>query len=118
VIAPMIGRWAALLLQRLGDVLEPPRSDRRSLLVGEVSWAQIGVVTALVLLLTVLGLGAKGLLVLGVAGAVAFAIGLASERRRGGLDADALAAAAAACEMLALVGIAAAFPAIASPWTA
>ena len=117
VVAPMIGRWAALLLQRLGDALEPPRNDKRSLLVGEVSWAQVGVVTALVALITVLGLGGYGLIVLAVAGAVAFALGLTSERRKGGLDGDALAAAAAACEVIALVGIAAVAPALASPWT-
>jgi adenosylcobinamide-GDP ribazoletransferase len=118
VVAPLIGRWAALLLQRLGDVLEPASNDRRSLIVGEVSWAQVGIVTGLVTLITVLGLGVSGLLVLAAAGAVAFAIGLTSERRRGGLDGDALAAAAAACELIAFIGIAALAPAIASPWVA
>jgi adenosylcobinamide-GDP ribazoletransferase len=118
VLAPLIGRWSALLLQRLGDVLEPPASDRRSLVVGEVGWGQVGVVTALVGLLAVLGLGWTALLVVGGAGAVALAVGLGSESRRGGLDGDSLAAAAAACEVLALVAIAAIAPATVSPWSA
>jgi adenosylcobinamide-GDP ribazoletransferase len=117
VVAPLIGRWAALLLQRLGDVLEAPAGDRRSLVVGEIGWAQVGIVTGLVALIAVLGLGWSALAVVAAAGAVAFAVGLASERRRGGLDGDALAAAAACCEVLAFLGIAAVAPALLSPWT-
>jgi adenosylcobinamide-GDP ribazoletransferase len=117
VLAPLIGRWAALTLQRLGDVLEPPAPERRSLIVGEVGWGQVGVVTGLVTLLAVLGLGWGALLVLAVVAAVAFGIGLASERKRGGLDAHNLAAVAAVCEAIALIGAAALAPALVSPWT-
>ena len=117
VLAPLIGRWAALALQRLGDVLEPPVPERRSLIVGEVGWGQVGIVTALVALLAVLGLGWSALLVLAVVAAVAFGIGLASERKRGGLDSHGLAAVAAVCEVIALIGAAAIAPAVLSPWT-
>jgi adenosylcobinamide-GDP ribazoletransferase len=117
VLAPLIGRWAALALQRLGDVLEPPAPERRSLIVGEVGWGQVAVVTALVALLAVLGLGWSSLLILAVVAAVAFGIGLASERKRGGLDSHGLAAVAAVCEVIALIGAAAIAPAVLSPWT-
>lgn len=118
VVAPLLGRWAALALQRLGDVLEPPAPDRRSLVVGGVSWLQLGVVTALVGVVAVLGLGAVALVLLAMCGAIAFVAGLVVERARGGLDGHSLAAVAAACEVLALVGIAAIAPALVSPWSA
>lgn len=116
VVAPLCGRWAALALQRLGDVLEPAMPERRSLVVGGVSWLQLGVVTALVAVIAVLGLGATALLLLAVIGAVAFVAGLVAERARGGLDGYTLAAVAAACEVIALVGVAAMAPALTSPW--
>jgi adenosylcobinamide-GDP ribazoletransferase len=117
VVAPLVGRWAALALQRLGDLLEPPLAERRSLVVGEVSWGALGLVTLLVSVLAVLGLGWPALLILLAVGAIAFAIGLAVEKQRGGLDADTLAAVAALCEVIALVGAAAIAPAVASAWS-
>jgi adenosylcobinamide-GDP ribazoletransferase len=118
VVAPLIGRWAALALQRLGDLLEAPAPDRRSLVVGEVSWGTLALVTAGVAVIAGLGLGLAGLLLLVAAAAVAFAIGLVAEKRRGGLDASTLAAVAALAEVIALVGAAALAPALVSPWTA
>jgi cobalamin synthase len=118
VVAPLVGRWSALALQRLGDLLEPPLSERRSLVVGEVSWGALGLVTLLVSVIAVLGLGWPSLLILLAVGAIAFAIGLAVEKQRGGLDADTLAAVAALCEVIALVGAAAIAPAVASAWVA
>jgi len=117
VVAPLIGRWAALCLQRLGDVLEPPVSGRRSLLVGGVTWLQVGIVTALVGIVAVLGLGLASLLLLAAVAALTFLAGLVVERRRGGLDGHALAAVAAVCEVIALIGVAAIAPALTSPWS-
>jgi len=117
VVAPLIGRWSALVLQRLGEVLEPPSPERRSLLVGGVTWLQIGIVTGLVALVGVLALGVGALLILAVVAVASFVVGLAVERGRGGLDGHSLAAVAALCEVVALVGIAAIAPALVSPWT-
>lgn len=116
VIAPLVGRWAALALQRLGQVIDVPEPDRRSLVVGAVSWATLGVVTALVALLAVLGVGAAGLLLLILPAGLALAVGVVVERTRGGLDAPTLGAVAAACELIVFVGVAAIAPATASPW--
>ncbi len=118
VVAPLLGRWAALALQRLGDVLEPPTPDRRSLVVGGVSWLQLGIVTGLVALVAILALGAPALILLAVTAAIAVVAGLVVERARGGLDGHSLAAVAAVCEVITLVGIAAIAPAIVSPWIA
>lgn len=118
VIAPLVGRWAALALQRLGQVIDVPEPDRRSLVVGAVSWTTLGVVTALVALLAVLGVGAAGLLLLILPAGLALAVGVVVERTRGGLDAPTLGAVAAACELIVFVGIAAIAPATASPWVA
>lgn len=117
VVAPLVGRWSALCLQRLGDLLEPPMSGKRSLLVGDVSWLQVGVVTALVAVIAVLGLGFGALLVLAALAAVTFVVGLLVERGRGGLDGHSLAAVAALCEVCALIGIAGLAPALTSPWS-
>jgi len=117
VVAPLIGRWCALALQRLGQLVEPPLGDRRSLVVGEVGWGSLAIVTVLVSMLAVLGLGWASLLVLLAAGAIAFAIGLAVEKQRGGLDGDTLAAVAAIGEVIALIGAAAIAPALRSAWT-
>lgn len=116
VVAPLAGRWAALALQRLGDVLEPPAPEHRSLLVGELSWGQLALVTFFVAIIAVMGLGWSALLILVAACAVAFAIGLASEKSRGGLDASTLAAVAALVEVIALVAAAAIAPALTTPW--
>lgn len=117
VVAPLVGRWSALCLQRLGDVLEPPVSGRRSLLVGGVTWWQVGIVTALVAIVAVLGLGFAALLILAAVGALIFVLGLVVERNRGGLDGHALAAVAALAELGALIGVAALAPALTSPWS-
>jgi adenosylcobinamide-GDP ribazoletransferase len=117
VVTPLVGRWAALALQSLGEVIEPPVADRRSLLVGDVGWGQAIVVTAAVAVVAVVALGWAALLILVVAAAVGFGIGLATERSRGGLDGQTLAATAAVCEVVALIGIAAIAPALASPWS-
>ncbi len=117
IVVPLVGRWSALMLQRLGEVLEPPAADRRSLLVGEVTWAQVGVVSALVAIAAVIAVGWGALLILLIAGALAFVIGFLVERGRGGLDGQSLAATAAVCELIALVGIAAIAPAITSAWS-
>jgi cobalamin synthase len=116
IVVPLVGRWSALTLQRLGEVLEPPAADRRSLLVGDVTWGQVGMVSAIVVVAAVVAVGWSALLILLVAGLLSFVIGFLVERGRGGLDGHTLAATAAVCELIALVGIAAIAPAVTSAW--
>ncbi|HRC55104.1 MAG: hypothetical protein IPI49_18170 [Myxococcales bacterium] len=104
--ACVTGRWAAAFLQGIGDpILDPPA---RSLVCAAPPAWELAALTAALAVTGALALGPRMLLALGAAAAVAFGLGLWAQRRRGGLDAEVVGAAALGGEGLALLVLAAA----------
>jgi cobalamin synthase len=101
----VIGRWSATFLQAIGDpVLDPPP---RSLVSAPPPAWMMGVATAVVAIAAVSALGWRMLLALALAAALSFALGLVAQRRRGGIDAAVIGAAALTGELIALLVLAA-----------
>ena len=97
----VVGRWAAVFLQALGDPIH--YDDKRSLVATPApAWltAAISVATAA---LTVWALGKAGIVALALTAIVAFGLGLATQKRDGGLTASTVAVAAAIGELIVLV---------------
>jgi adenosylcobinamide-GDP ribazoletransferase len=115
IVAPLVGRWAAVFLQAIADPA-PFERGARSLVVGQPTFPVIAVLTGLVGAAAILGLGWTGAIGLGGAAAIAFAIGLRAQRRDGGIDGDVVAAAAVLGELAIAIAAALAFPTPISPW--
>jgi cobalamin synthase len=99
--AAVVGRWAAIFLQALGDPIAA--DDRRSLVATPApAWltAAVSLATAA---LTVWALGKSGIIALALTAIVAFVLGLATQKRDGGLTASTVAVAAAIGEVIVLV---------------
>jgi cobalamin synthase len=109
IVSELIARWAALLLQRLGDPILDD-AERPGLAVGEVSWGVVGAITAAVVAIAAALYGGAGVAAVAAAGAAAFALGLEAQRRDGQPGGDALAAAAAIGGAIALCAAAWAAP--------
>lgn len=98
----VMGRWAAVFLQALGDPIHYS-DDKRSLVATPApAWltAALSLATAA---LAVWALGKAGIVALALTALGAFAIGLATQKRDGGLDAPTVAVAAAIGELVVLV---------------
>ncbi len=114
VLALAVGRWAAVALQRLGDVAAAGRG--RTLVIGTVGWLELAVASIVVLALAMLVGGGSGVLIVVVAGLAAGGLGLGVQILDRELAGDSLAAIATAIELIVLVGLAAAAPAAISPF--
>jgi len=114
VFAAAVGRLAAVGLQRLGDV--GPAGRGRTLIVGPLGAIELAVAAAVVIGLALLVTGAPGLIILLIAGVAAAGFGLGVQLLDRELGGDSLAAIAAAIELIVLVGVAAAEPALLSPF--
>jgi adenosylcobinamide-GDP ribazoletransferase len=116
IISQVTLRWSVLLLLKIGDRLGEPRTDHRTLMVGDFSWAMFGAATAVASVIAVIFAGGLGLAALIVAALLAFGVGLFFQRKFGGLNRHSLGAASVLCEVSVLICFAAAHPASASPW--
>ncbi|HUQ07921.1 MAG TPA: hypothetical protein VM261_35745 [Kofleriaceae bacterium] len=114
VLSVAAGRWAAVGLQRLGDVGAPGRG--RTFVVGAYSWIELAVASIVLAALFVLVAGAAGFAIALVAVIVAVGLGLGVQILDRELAGDSLAAIAAAVELVVLVGMAALEPATLSPF--
>ena len=112
VLATVLGRWGAVVLQRLGDVVQV----ERGLAVGDVGWLELAVTTVAVLALAASVTGWAGVALVVVLGLVAFGLGLVVQAIDGELTASNLAAVAIALELVALVACSVVAPAAASPF--
>jgi hypothetical protein len=102
VTTAVVGRWAAVFLQGLGDPIAD-RDLRRSLVATPTpAWltAALGVAVAA---LTVFTLGKVGIVALVITAVAAFALGLDAQRREGRLSAPVVAVAAAVGELAILL---------------
>ena len=98
----VVGRWAAVFLQSIGDAIEPDESQRSLVAAPAPAWL-IGALSLGVLVLTILAVGKVGIVALALAALIAFGLGLAAQRREGGLTPPVVACAAAVGEVLLLL---------------
>ncbi len=102
VTTALVGRWAAVFLQALGDPILDDHAPRSLVATPAPAWLtaalSIGVAIA-----AVIALGKAGVVVLALTAAAAFALGLDAQRRDRGLSAPVVATAAAGGEVVALL---------------
>lgn len=105
---PVTGRWAAILLQALGDPIE--RLDGRRSLVATPAPAWLtAAISGGVVALVLFALGKSGIVAVALAALAAFGFGLEAQRRDGGLSAPVVAFTAAVAELLVILIAAAVF---------
>ena len=103
VATAVIGRWAAVFLQALGEPILDDREPRSLVATPAPLWLSAAVAAGTIAF-AVLGLGAKaGVAALALSAAVAFGLGLDAQRRDHGLSAPIVACAAAAGELCVLL---------------
>jgi len=102
VATALVGRWAAVFLQSLGDPILDDHAPRSLVATPAPMWL-IAALSAGVLALAVVALGKLAVVVIAFAAAVSFGLGLDAQRRDRGLTSPIVACAAAAGELLALL---------------
>ena len=95
------GRWAAILLQSLGDPIPQP-GGRRSLVATPAPAWLAAAISAGVVVLVILSLGKLGVIALALGALAAFGLGIEAQRRDGGLSAPVVAFTAAVAELVVL----------------
>jgi hypothetical protein len=102
VTMAVVGRWAAVFLQAIGDPID--QYDTRRSLVATPSPAWLtAAISAAVVVLALFALGKAAIVALALAAIAAFTLGLDAQRREGGLSASVVATSAAIGEMLVLL---------------
>ena len=112
MLAHVLGRWGAIALQRLGDVVVADRG----LAVAEVGSLELAASTIAVIALAAFAAGWAGVALVVVLGLIAFGLGLVVQAVDGELTAANLAAVAIALELVALVAFSVVAPATGSPF--
>ena len=98
----VVGRWAAVFLQALGDSIHQDESQRSLVATSSPAWLTAALSVA-VATLAILALGKVAIVALALAAISAFALGLEAQRRDGALSAPVVATAAAIGELLILL---------------
>lgn len=102
VATALVGRWAAVFLQSLGDPIVDDDAPRSLVAAPAPAWL-IAALSLGVATVAVLALGTAGVAALAIAAAIAFALGLDAQRRDHGLSAPVVATAAAVGELTVLL---------------
>jgi hypothetical protein len=102
VATALVGRWAAVFLQGLGDPILDDDAPRSLVATPAPAW-MTGALSIGVATVTILAFGKAGIVVLAVTAAVAFALGLDAQRRDRGLSSPVVATAAAVGELVVLL---------------
>ena len=102
VATAVIGRWAAVFLQALGDPIAADESERSLVAMPAPAWL-IAAISAGVIALAVIALGKLGIVAMALVAVAVFALGLVSQRRDGGLTPAIVAVAAAVGELVVLL---------------
>ena len=102
VATAMLGRFAAIFLQALGDPITDDPEQRSLVATPAPAWltGALGIATGIV---AVVALGKAGIVALALAAIAAFGLGLDAQRRDHGLSAPVVATAAAIAELLLLL---------------
>jgi cobalamin synthase len=98
----VMGRWAAVLLQALGDPIQQEDSRRSLVGIPAPLWLTAAI-SGGVAVLVIIALGKAGIVALALAALAAFGLGLEAQRRDGGLSSPVVAFAAAVAELLVLL---------------
>jgi adenosylcobinamide-GDP ribazoletransferase len=102
VATAVVGRWAAMFVQALGDPIDAGDA-RRSLVAAPAPAWLVAAISLGVAAITVLALGKAGILALALAAIAAFGLGLEAQRRDGGLSPPVVATVAAVGELAVLL---------------
>ncbi|MEO6775011.1 MAG: hypothetical protein ABI467_18745 [Kofleriaceae bacterium] len=102
VATAVIGRWAAVFLQALGDPILDDHAPRSLVATPAALWLSAALGGGALVLIVAL-LGKAGIVVFAVTAAIAFGLGLDAQRRDRGLSSPIVACAAAAGELLTLL---------------
>jgi cobalamin synthase len=102
VAAALVGRWAAVFLQALGDPIDDDESRRSLVATPAPAWLTAAISVG-VAVITIVALGKAGVVALAVTAAIAFALGLDAQRRDRGLSSPVVATAAAVGELVVLL---------------
>ncbi len=102
LVTAVIGRWAAVFLQALGDPIAADESSRSLVATPAPAWL-IAALSGGVLTLAVIALGKLGVVAMALVAVFVFGLGLASQRRHGGLTPAIVAVAAAIGELTVLL---------------
>jgi hypothetical protein len=102
VVTALVGRWAAVFLQGLGDPILDDDAPRSLVVAPPPAWLT-GALSIGVAVVVGLALGKVGILALVLAAAASFALGLDAQRRDRGLSAPVVACAAAIAELVVLL---------------
>jgi hypothetical protein len=98
----LVGRWAAVFLQSLGDPILDDDAPRSLVVSPPPAWLT-GALSIGVAVVVGFALGKVGILALVLAAATAFALGLDAQRRDRGLSSPVVATAAAIAELVVLL---------------
>ena len=102
VATAVVGRWAAVFLQGIGDPILDPQLRRSLVATPTPAWLT-GAISAAVAALTIWVLGKAGMIALALTAVAAFGLGLDAQRRDRGLSAPVVAVAAAIGELAVLI---------------
>jgi len=102
IATAVLGRWAAVFLQALGDPIAADEAQRSLVATPAPAWL-IAAISGGVLALVIVAMGKLGLVAMALVAVAVFAVGLASQRRNGGLTPQIVAVAAAVGEIAVLL---------------
>jgi adenosylcobinamide-GDP ribazoletransferase len=102
VATSLVGRWAAVFLQALGDPIVDDETRRSLVATPAPAWLTAALSLG-VAVMTVFALGKAGVVALALSAAVAFGLGVDAQRRDRGLSTPVVATAAAIGELLVLL---------------
>lgn len=102
VATAVLGRWAAVFLQAIGDPVAVDETQRSLVATPAPAWL-IGAISGGVLALVIVAMGKLGLVAMALVAVAVFGVGLASQRRDGGLTPQIVAVAAAVGELAVML---------------
>ena len=102
IATAVVGRWAAMFLQALGDPIDADDARRSLVATPAPAWL-VAAVSLGVAAVALFALGKAGILALALAAIAAFALGLEAQRRDGRLTAPVVATVAAIGELAVLL---------------
>ena len=102
IAAAIVGRWAAVFLQSLGDPILDDDSPRSLVATPAPAWL-IAAVSLAVTVLAVIALGKAAIVAIAMTAAIAFGLGIDAQRRDRGLSSPVVAVAAAIGELAVLL---------------